>query len=182
MTRKIFKKGFTLIELIVSLGLFAFVAVVSTSVMIAVIDGNKKTRSRVEAMDNLSFALDSITREIRVGSSYDCVAPIALIDTGDCAGGDVHIGFLSSELQFIEYRFDTGRMQRQVDSAGWIDMTGGGVNILDAQFYVQGSDPAPGDTEQPHITIVIEGISGGDPDTNSTFIIQTTVTQRFPDF
>ena len=157
--------------------------------MLAVIDGNKKSRSLVTAMDNLNFALESMTRELRVGNSYDCTAPVSG-GTGDCAGGDDIIGFTSSDGDFIVYRLNTNlnRIERcggigfdcpdpNVDT-NYVGMTGSTVVIDDLTFYVQGSSNA--DNEQPRITIVVTG-TAGTGETSSTFEIQTTITQRFPD-
>jgi len=91
----------------------------------------------------------------------------------------------------MAYRLDSGALERCgrlgdpcnnpfVDNE-YIAMTGVGVTITDFDVYVQGSLPSPGDTEQPRVTLVISGTSGSDPDTDSTFTIQTTITQRFPD-
>ena len=178
------KKGFTLIELIVAMGLFAFVAVISTSVMIAVIDGNKKVRSSTLAVDSLRFALDSMTREMRVGSNFECngnagVDLTVMEDTADCARGAI-IGFQTSELAFMQYKFESNKLQRKLNAGAWIDLTGDSTVLTRADFYVRGS--TVGDTEQPLITIVLEGYVGLDPDTGSTFELQTAVAQRFPDF
>lgn len=64
--------GFTLIEIIVSLGIFTIVAVVATGAFLKVIDANKKSQSLKTAINNVNFALESISRELRVGSNYYC--------------------------------------------------------------------------------------------------------------
>lgn len=72
-----YKKGndscaFTLVEMIVSLGIFAVVAVVALGALVRIITANQKAQSLQAAMTNLNFALESMSREIRVGTNYVC--------------------------------------------------------------------------------------------------------------
>lgn len=69
--------GFTLIEIIVSLAIFTIVAVVAVGAFLKVIDANKKSQSLKTATNNINFALESMTREMRVGSVYTCYTSIS---------------------------------------------------------------------------------------------------------
>ena len=66
------KKGFTLIEIMVSLALFIIVAVIALGAFLKIISENKQSQSLQTAMNNANFALESMTRELRVGDRYDC--------------------------------------------------------------------------------------------------------------
>ena len=182
-------RGFSLIELLVAISLFAFVSVAAVSAMLAVVDGNKKARAMVDAMDNLSFALESMTRELRVGSNYSCNG------SGDCGAGSpgTRIEFLTSEGSLMAYRLDNARIQRCGSSGidcpnplvngNYVDMTGNNITIDTFEVYVLGSAPATAaDEEQPRAILVLSGTAGTQAKTDATFSIQTTVTQRFPDF
>jgi len=65
-------KGFTLVEIIVSLMIFSIVAVVALAALVKIIDANKKAQTIQDAVTNLSFTLDSMSRELRTGSKLDC--------------------------------------------------------------------------------------------------------------
>ena len=67
-------KGFTLIEMIVALALFAIVAVVALGALMKIISANKKAQSLQSAITNINYALESISREMRVGSNFSCIA------------------------------------------------------------------------------------------------------------
>ena len=175
-------KGFTLIELMVAMGLFAFTAVAAITAMLSMLGANQKIISSVQSMDGLSFALESMTRELRVGRSYDCAGAITKGDTGDCNSG-IHMGFVTSEGDFMEYRFNSGAIERRVEGGSWIPMTGDDLTIDDLDFRVLGSPPAStGDTEQPKVVLTIRGTALNTRGNDTTFSIQTTITQRFPDF
>ena len=65
-------RGFTLVELMVSLTIFSIVMMVSTGTLLVLIDVNAKAQALYSATSNLSFALDSMTREMRTGYHYYC--------------------------------------------------------------------------------------------------------------
>jgi len=63
-------RGFTLIEMIVSLALFTVVAVVSIGALLKIMDANRKSITLKTVTNNINFALESMTREMRVGTQY----------------------------------------------------------------------------------------------------------------
>lgn len=75
-TRRIFHTkhtaGFTLVEIIVSLGIFAVVAVVALGALVKIVSANRKAQTVQAAVTNINFALDAMSREMRVGRDYYC--------------------------------------------------------------------------------------------------------------
>ena len=67
-----FNKGFTLVEMIVALMIFSVVATVALGAVIKVISANRKAQTLQSAVTNMNFALDAVSRDLRVGSSYYC--------------------------------------------------------------------------------------------------------------
>jgi len=67
-----YSKAFTLVEMIISLGIFAIVAVIALGALVRIITANQKAQTLSAAMTNLNFALESMSREIRVGTQYYC--------------------------------------------------------------------------------------------------------------
>jgi len=78
--RDVSRRGFTLIEMIVSLAIFAIVAVVALGALMKIVSANKKAQSLQSAMTNINFALESISREMRVGSNFSCYGSFKNID------------------------------------------------------------------------------------------------------
>ncbi len=68
------KQGFTLVEMIVSLAIFSIVVTVSVGALLVLVGTNQQLQGEQSVMTNLSFALDSMTREIRTGSGYYCIS------------------------------------------------------------------------------------------------------------
>jgi prepilin-type N-terminal cleavage/methylation domain-containing protein len=65
--------GFTLLEMIVSLGIFSVVAVIAVGSLVRITGLNRQAQSMQSAMNNINFALESMSREMRVGTSFHCV-------------------------------------------------------------------------------------------------------------
>ena len=66
------QSGFTIVEMIVSLALFSVVVTVSVGALLVLIASNERFQEEQSVMTNLSFALDSMSREIRTGINYFC--------------------------------------------------------------------------------------------------------------
>ena len=66
--------GFTLVEMIVSLAVFSFVITMSVGALLMLVASNSQLQKEQSVMTNLSFAIDSMAREIRTGTLYFCAA------------------------------------------------------------------------------------------------------------
>ncbi len=66
------QQGFTLIEMIVSLGVFSVVVLAAVGALLILVATSRQLQGEQSVMTNLSFALDSMTREIRTGTHYYC--------------------------------------------------------------------------------------------------------------
>ncbi len=66
------QSGFTLIEMIVSLAVFSGVITIAIGALLVLVAANDQLQGEQSVMTNLSFALDSMTREIRTGTEYHC--------------------------------------------------------------------------------------------------------------
>ena len=71
-------RGFTLIEIIVSLAIFSVVAVIAIGALVRVTSANRQAQAIQSGVNNVSFILDSMSRELRVGTGYKCYTGVAL--------------------------------------------------------------------------------------------------------
>ena len=72
-------RGFTLIEVLVSTGIFTVVMVIALGALLAMVERDRKAQTLKTVINNLNFALDSMSRAIRTGEEYHC---------GSSSGGD----------------------------------------------------------------------------------------------
>ena len=165
----IFKKGFTLIELIVALGVFMVVMTMTLSAFLNIMDIQKKTEAFRKVNDNLNFAMEAMMREIREGKGYS---------TANCSGAD--FCFTDKDGKAIKYQLNTGGYIEREEAAGdWLRMTSDGIEITKLSFSARGEETyASGDRQQPLVIISIGGESGEKEKLKSKLNLQATVSQR----
>lgn len=186
-------RGFTLVEMIVAVGLFAVVMLVSIAALLALVDANRRAQGLQSVMNNLNVAVDGMVRSIREGSSYNC-GSIPIGDaTADCTEGEDLIAFKPftagvSDSPHWLYWFalderGVGRLYKSEDgtTSGGLPITSPEVSIDSVTFYVIGSERGNGDTVQPKVTIAIKGTAGQKVTSRTTFHIQATAVQRLLD-
>ncbi len=66
------QSGFTLVEMMVSLAVFATVITIAVGALLVLVATSESLQEEQNVMTNLAFALDSMTREIRTGTEYYC--------------------------------------------------------------------------------------------------------------
>ena len=72
-------KGFSLIEILVVISIFAVVGILSTRAVLLTMRGSKKSDSQVRVRENVNYALSIIERQIRNSESVTCPNPNPLI-------------------------------------------------------------------------------------------------------
>jgi len=65
-------RGFTLIEIIVSLAIFSVVAVIAIGALVRVTSANRQAQSIQSGVNNVSFIMDSMSRELRTATNISC--------------------------------------------------------------------------------------------------------------
>lgn len=172
--------------MIVAVGLFAVVMLISISALLSLIDANRKAQALQSVMNNLNITLDGMVRSIREGTDYRC--HMANPGNPDCPGpqdpGRVFYFQPNCPAGCSDWRysFHDGRLWRSTTGleSDELALTAQEVTIDDVAMYVVGADR--GDDIQPKVVIVIKG-SAGVPKAKvrTTFHIQATAVQRVLD-
>lgn len=186
--------GFTLIEMIVAVALFAVVMIVCVGALLSLVAANRKAQALQSVMNNLNIALDGMARSVRMGSDYDggSVGCTGGRDAQDCAGGSRQLSFEAygsapTDPHWV-YVFDSdgsycGAHQLCKSENGgalFLAITSPEITIDDMLFYVVGTTRH--DTVQPKVVIVIKGSAGASGSSaRTTFHIQATAVQRVLD-
>ena len=186
-------KGFTLVEIMVATSIFTVIMLIAIGSLVVASDSAKKSQALQSAMDNVNFALDSMTRSLRMGTHYSCIMTPNLTwplpDANDCINGGGGIGFVpasdSSSTPDMAYianassRGDgTTALQRcDKTTSSCIDMVANNVDVKTLKFFVRGASPYGTDYIQPSVYIIMKGTITikGQP---SSFAIQTMASQR----
>lgn len=165
------RRGFTLVEMTVSLGLFTIIMFIATSAFLSIVNTDRKSRSVRIAVDNLNIALEDMSRRIKTGSTYNCGGGAG---TNNCPSpGQSSFAFTEQdEVTRTVYTWSSNAIWRGAER-----ITSTEITITNLKFIVSGSAVGVADNQQPMVVIVIDG-SLGSGATASSFKIQTTVTQR----
>lgn len=181
-----FQAGFTLVELMVSLTLFTIVVLAAVSTLYTVNSASRKVQAMRIVMDNLNFAIESMSRTIRTGTEIACGGEgnygTSLADCPFSSQGANSTLIVKSTFDgdnYVQYQLNNGEIQKQVKVGGvwgdWVSLTTPEINVQSLSFYVEGADPA--DNKQTGVEILINGTATAASEI-SPFAIQTYVSQR----
>ncbi len=190
--------------MIVSLGIFTIVAVVAIGALLKIVDANKKSQSLKTSITNLNFVLDSMTREMRVGTDYYCVSgsnvPTSLTTSQSCSivsttasPNPWTIAFNSSKTVgstcnlIYAYYFDGAILNKAEQSGCGNALTYSPITPNDPnldsiiRFDIAGINVVTSNPNiQPYAQFHLVGSSGFKEKTKTTFDLETTVSQRLP--
>lgn len=178
-------RGFTLVELIVSVALFVIVVTIAMSAYIFMISLERKARATNDVVANLSFVVNSMSRTIRTGNTYRCNG------SGDCwPGGGTSFSFFDENGFTNTYFYDAASKSIY----GCVNVVGCNINnatrlvdprinVSSLMFYTQGTTPfSSGDQVQPRVIFTVTGSITPDPDSAPiTFTLESMATQRLLD-
>lgn len=180
------QKGFTLVEMIVSIGIFTVVLTLAVGSLMSILDGYGKAQALGTASNNINLVMEEMTRNIMQGNKYHCDIndlTVPITDAFSCPGaGSVDsMAFHSFRGggQTVKYWLDNSSGSGVIwkeDNSGPSPLTSSDViNIESLDFYVFENETVS--TEQPRVVIILKGeIPGGE--IGDEFIVQTSVTER----
>ncbi len=127
------QKGFTLVEVMIAVGLFVVVMIAGVGAVLSANSSHKKTQSQRAILDNMSFILEDMSRNIRLGSTLRCPAGVSASPLG---GSEEHLvgsisGVTSSdcgpgaggEARSVAFETQTGDPANDADQAVYMFYT-----------------------------------------------------------
>ena len=179
-------RGFTLIEVMVAVGIFSVVMVVCIGALLSLADANRKTQALQSVLYNLNTSIDGMVRAIRMGSQYQVAnggTELSFLPYGAPSGNVAERWIYKWEDTNNDGTAD--RLVKVYKPQGFtsrvtVPMTGKEVSIDRARFYLDGESSL--DLLQPRVLIILQGKAGADKaKTTTTFSIQASATQRLLD-
>lgn len=169
-------RGFTLIEMIMSVAVFTVVALVAAGALLAIADANRKAQAFKSVVNNLNFTLESVARNLRTGSAYSSADFVK----GQCSNGyKSGISFTSQDGISVSFYLKGTQIVREVNGGTPTGMTAPEVTVDRFCFLIEGA--GAGDDVQPHALMLVGGFMQEKPKLKSRFDIQTFITQRLLD-
>jgi prepilin-type N-terminal cleavage/methylation domain-containing protein len=165
-------KGFTVIELLVSMTLFLIVIGAVSGVFIQSLRAQRITAALITVNNNSSLAIEQIVREIRTGFNF---CPTSGTDV--CS--DSKLVFTNAFNEKIIYSLVNNSIERSVNGFSEV-ITAEDINIKKLAFKWRGNSSGDG---HPFITMAV-GVGGKNPILESAGIqtnIQASVSPRIPE-
>ncbi len=160
-----FSAGFTLLEMVISIGIFSVVMVISIGLMLSVSSAQIKAANTQAVLDNIRFGLELITKEIRTGSNFSTASPL-------CAplGSEIRFDAVSGRRIYFWDNIDFRIMRAKEDITG-IDCsgsTGKAVPFSAEDVYID------------RFNVITEGIIPGSSDGQSMITMVVRVRSKSP--
>jgi len=155
------QKGYMLIELIVAMTLFVAVFSIVAASFVTALRTQRDIVSFVAANDNVSAAMEQMSREIRTGVNF-IIRPNGILD------------FTNARGERIRYRLHAGRIERAVgDGEGnvFASITASNVRIARLNFLQSANLP-------PRFTISVRAKLIGRGLEDISLDLQTTISPR----
>lgn len=179
-------RGFTLVEMIIAFGIFAAVMAIAVGSLVSMMDANRKAQAQKTVANNLHFALENMSRGLRMGSVYHCGSAGVLREPLDCAENpEPFVSFVSTDGDTVAYRLSGAVIERAVRRPGesgplvFMPLTAPEIQVERMQFFVDGTPST--DKKQPRVLVLAGGVMKGKGGIESRFDIETLVSQRLLD-
>lgn len=128
------KKGFTLIEIMVAVSIFVIVAFIVTSTLLAILDASRRANKIRLIVDNMNFALDSMTIKMKFGTDYIIGDNDSSIDFFDRDLSNICYKKVDEEIEGVT----NGSIQKCVGGCGFsgdcISITTNEINVTKLKF------------------------------------------------
>lgn len=188
------KKGFTIIEMMIAIALFLVIVIYGMQSLLNASLVHKKTQDVRSILDSLTFTLDDMSKNLRVGSNYHCIEDDIdfnnLDEPKSCESGS-GISFMPADISgsstWVYLIYDGHIYKNTQPSSGfditeYIQLTPEEVTIENISgFSVLGAEsPIDGDNQQPLVIIKLIGTINRN-NVSTPFSIETAVSQRLID-
>ncbi|MBI2637822.1 MAG: prepilin-type N-terminal cleavage/methylation domain-containing protein [Candidatus Sungbacteria bacterium] len=179
-------EGFTLIEMLIATTVFTMVVVGSIDILISAKIAQMKAAAIQNVLDNVRFSVETMTKDIRTGSSFSLVqcppitGPVSQLNLTNQFGQPIAYAFYTPSVGTPGiYKIDRSINPDCTNTAASIPFTAPDVVAVLLSFRLTGQGANDG---QPRVTVSLRARSN-DKKTAAitTMNLETTVTQRSRD-
>jgi len=171
---KIYEKGTTLVELIVSITLFLTVVSIIVPTLFTTIRMQRNVNGLVRMHNSLSYSMEYVAKEIRTGKKFQPQSP-----------DKSFLRFINYHNEEVTYQFINNTLTRQIAGQNPFTLISSDVKLNNFQFLVNdriagaGSGSAnnlPSDQQKQLSVVILANASPADGLTSIATQFQTTVT------
>lgn len=185
-------KGFTLMEVMVSVSIFAIIVTVGIVALLTINDAYRKSQSERQAIDGMTYMLESMSRRIRTASAWENVSYGSSTNRFEIVDQDgirvtYHYDYGPGTEPSLYMDVDNGNATNPVPTGINYALTPDAVRLIstlpDGSAYPAGGvtfTPKRSATGQPYVQINIGGYVVGTKGV-SPFAFQTGISKRVSD-
>lgn len=137
-TKNKMMRGFTMPEVLISIGLFTIIMAVTSAAFLTGLRSQRQTIAILNANDNLAYALEMMARDMRMGTNF--FSPL-----------EDQLSFLNYRDEAVVYRLNNKTIERSVGGGEFEPVTAQSIRIENMIFILDGEKRY--DNEQIQITI-----------------------------
>jgi len=164
------RSAFTLVELLVAMGLFVVLIGIATGGFIRALRTQRLMVALMAANDNVNLALEQMAREIRTGYHFSKIS-------------DTELQFVNADNIVVFYRLNDGAIERGTEDVflqrTYKKITADNVKITNFKIHLLGNND--GDGYPPRITISLSVGINNKYFENVSINVQTTISSRVLD-
>jgi len=190
--RKFIKKfkaesGVSLLELLVSVALFAALMLSAIGIFKMVIDGQRSAISAQNVQENMRYAMEKMSKEIRMAQKSDteCVtAGVYKVFNTATVNGNGALYFKNKDGKCITYYLNAGGRLKITVSNGLTVLaddfiTPAKIQVSNLKFNITDDLIGAFESKQPYVTMKMDVKAIGQAINAQTMKIQTTVSSRY---
>ena len=168
-------KAFTLIEVMVSVSIFAIVVLVSMTATLSIINANKQAQALDDVINNMNFSVESMVRDLRTGYNYTCGSTSS--QTSGCPSTSVNSVTFRSSISNCDviYSLSNNTIYKNECGAGAQALTSSNVNVSKFDLYI--TNTSASSYQQPLILMILKA-TGKVGNQSTEFDLQTLISQR----
>ena len=122
------EKGFTLVELFVSMTIFVILISMAVGIFVITLRSQRAAVALMEVNDNASLTLEQMMREMRTGSNFNNI------------GNGIY--FTSASGHVVYYHLNGNYIERAEDSVdNYTKITADDINVKELSFNIKSSSP-----------------------------------------
>ena len=174
MIRQKSQKGFTLIELIVSIAIFTIVMLIAIGAVLNAVDANRKAQNINVIVNNLNLAIESMARDLRTGSNYRSCGSQSGVSYNCVQFRDKDGNPNVKYFMTTSSKTGTSMLSKSGSPNGSGVVTGDEITLSDVSFIFNGLGTGDG---PERILVHLKG-SAGAGKTKAEFNIETVITSR----
>ena len=173
------QRGFTLIEMMVSISIFTIVATLASGTFVIMAEAQRKAQSIKLVVDNVNFALDGMVIAMRTSKNYQ----VGCLDGGSYKAVSFDYKDSSGTTKTTSYVI-IGETLKKVDGVIDCDATNGFSVISEDEVDIDADksgfvlSPPPPITFKPWVRLNLTGTAQSSQNNITEFNIQTFVSKR----